>query len=83
MAIDDERARQAMREFADLGIVSGESGAAGLAALLKLLHGPDAPTARQRLGINRETRVLVFLTEGATDPVAYEQIVGRTPAAGQ
>lgn len=81
MGIDDERARQAMREFATCGIVSGESGAASLATLLELTDDPDAPTARQRLDINSDTRVLIFLTEGATDPAAYEQIVGRTPAA--
>lgn len=81
MAIGDERARQAMREFAACGIVSGESGAAGLAALLELTEGPDASTARQRLDIHSDTRVLLFLTEGATDPIAYEQIVGRAPAA--
>ena len=32
------------------------------------------------LGIGTSTRVLVICTEGATDPVVYECIVGKSPA---
>jgi diaminopropionate ammonia-lyase len=80
IAIDDDRSREAMRELASAGVASGESGAAGLAALLELFGHPDADTFRQRLGIGDTTRVLVISTEGATDPASYERIVGRPPA---
>jgi diaminopropionate ammonia-lyase len=78
-AIEDERAREAMRALADASIVAGETGAAGLAGLLELLTGDDAPV-RATLGVTNATRVLIFVTEGATDPQAYAQIVGH--AAG-
>ena len=70
-----------MRRFATLGLVSGETGAAGIGGLLALLHDPSLSDACASLGINRSTRILVICTEGATDPVAYEQVVGTSPYA--
>ena len=70
-----------MRQLAAVGIVSGESGAAGLAALLELADGEHSDALRHGLGIDDSSRVLVISTEGATDPVAYERIVGRSPTA--
>jgi len=76
VAIDDEWAREAMRALAGAGVVSGETGAAGLAGLLALLSGPEQERHRQLLGLTPESRVVVISTEGATDPVAYQHIVG-------
>jgi len=76
VAIDDEWAREAMRALATAGVVSGETGAAGLAGLLALLSGPEREHHRQLLGLTSESRVVVISTEGATDPVSYQQIVG-------
>ncbi len=81
VAIDDDRAREAMGELAAYGIVSGESGAAGLGALLELSDKSASAELRQHLGVNQTTRVLVISTEGATDPIAYEQIVGCPPSS--
>ena len=78
-AVEDERAREAMRALADAGVVAGETGAAGLAGLLELLTGDDAEPVRSRLGVTGATRALIFVTEGATDPDAYAQIVGTPP----
>jgi diaminopropionate ammonia-lyase len=75
MAIPDEAAIDAMRLLAGAGVVSGESGAAGLAGLL--LAAAD-PAARVALGLNAESRVLLFSTEGATDPELYASLVGAT-----
>jgi diaminopropionate ammonia-lyase len=69
-AVTDEDAADAMRALAGVGVVSGESGAAGLAALLA--HGDD-------LGLAASDRVLVVSTEGATDQAAYRRIVGDLP----
>lgn len=77
VAVADVRAEQAMRLLAQDGVVSGESGAAGLAGLLELLTGPNAPEARQRLGLSTSSTVLLLSTEGATDPAAYARIVGE------
>nr|MDQ3385943.1 pyridoxal-phosphate dependent enzyme [Actinomycetota bacterium] len=72
VAVDDEQARQAMRDLAASGIVSGESGAASLAGATQLRH--DTGEGVLRPGAT----VLLLSTEGATDPAAYEAIVGST-----
>jgi diaminopropionate ammonia-lyase len=76
VSVDDEWPRRAMRAMARSGIVSGETGAAGLAGLLALMVEEGEGT-RELLGITEETRVLIFNCEGATDPEAYERILGE------
>jgi diaminopropionate ammonia-lyase len=75
IAIGDDRAREAMRALARIGVVAGETGASGVAGLLELLTGPQSAEYRQALEITEQTRVLAFITEGATDPESYESIV--------
>ena len=72
-AVDDEAACQAMRDLAAVGIVAGETGAAGLAGFEALIANDDF---RSRTDVANAT-VLVVATEGATDPEHYEQVVGR------
>lgn len=81
VALPDEPAAEAMRRLAAEGIVSGETGASGLAALFELLRDPAAEPLRDHLGIGPGTRALVLSTEGATDPANYERIVGKPPLA--
>ena len=76
ISIDDERAREAMRALARSGIVAGETGAAGLGGLLELLTGPGSNQHRKDLHVDETTRVLLFITEGATDPQGYANIIG-------
>lgn len=71
VAVDDEYARKAMRLLAASGVVAGESGAAGLAGLLAL-HAEKAPGVSQ---LAENSTILLFNTEGATDPEAYARIV--------
>ena len=73
VAIDDGPAREAMRLTAEAGIVSGETGAAGLGGLLELLRAGEEEKSRRALGVGEETRVLLFNCEGATDPDAYRR----------
>jgi diaminopropionate ammonia-lyase len=85
VAVDDEPAREAMRLTAASGIVSGETGAAGLGGLLELLRrGGESPEqedkARRALGVGGESRVLLFNCEGATDPDRYRELVGGARA---
>jgi diaminopropionate ammonia-lyase len=75
MAIPDSAAIDAMRCLADAGIVSGESGAAGVGAAA--LAAGDC-SVRDILGLGDESRILLFSTEGATDPALWEGLVGRT-----
>lgn len=80
VAVDDALALEAVRAFADpVGgdepIVSGETGAAGLAALLA---AQADPALREMLGLDANSRVLLLGSEGDTDPAIYRQITGRT-----
>ncbi|MGZ5021612.1 MAG: diaminopropionate ammonia-lyase [Chthoniobacterales bacterium] len=75
IAISDERAREAMKALAHAGVTAGETGASGLAGLLELLTGENHEQHRAALKIDHNSRVLVFITEGATDPESYAQIV--------
>jgi len=61
----------------DRPIVAGESGVAGLAALLSTAQQSEW---RSQLNLTADSRILVFGTEGAMDPQRYQQIVGKTPA---
>jgi diaminopropionate ammonia-lyase len=75
VAIADSRAAAAMVTLAGEGIVGGETGAAalgGLGAALELDAGGV-------LGLGPAASVLLLVTEGATDPVSYERIVGTSP----
>jgi len=76
MAIPDEAAIATMRLLANHGVVAGESGVAGLAGCL--LATAD-PAARETLGLDQTSRILVFSTEGATDPGLYMRFTGRAP----
>ena len=68
LAISDAAAIAAMRLLAGCGVIAGESGAAGLAGLLAAAASPEA---RAALGLDAGSRVLLFNTEGATDPALY------------
>ena len=72
MAVPDEAAIGCMRLLAGHGVVIGESGVAGLAALA--LAAAD-PAAREALGLTADSRVLLFGTEGATDPELYVRLL--------
>ena len=51
----------------------GESGVAGLLGLIEVARDEDR---RRAIGLDEHSRVLVFNTEGATDPELYRRIVG-------
>ena len=78
LAVDDGYAEEAMRALHanERRVVSGESGAAGLAGLLAFANEPGLHDARARLGLTKEASVLLVSTEGATDPASYRRIVG-------
>ncbi|MBP0464936.1 diaminopropionate ammonia-lyase [Roseomonas sp. PWR1] len=80
LSVPDESAVACMKALAARTppVVAGESAVAGLAALLLAAREPFARTA---LGLDESSRVLIFGTEGATDPDVYEKLVGHAPAA--
>lgn len=81
--IEDEAAIAAMRlladsPFGDHALIGGESAVAGLAGLIQVARHPDA---RAAFGLDAESVILLFGTEGATDPALYAQLVGRSADA--
>ncbi|MHA1153766.1 MAG: diaminopropionate ammonia-lyase [Alphaproteobacteria bacterium] len=81
LTLPDAAALEVMRLLSrgtagDPTVVAGESAVAGLAGALGALQHPETAVA---LGLGPRSRVLVFGTEGATDPKLYQEIVGRTP----
>jgi diaminopropionate ammonia-lyase len=73
VTIDDDQVHDAMRDLARCGVTAGESGAAGLGGLRA---ATAAQPLRAALGLSPDTRVLLFSTEGATDPDRYRAVVG-------
>jgi diaminopropionate ammonia-lyase len=80
VSVADEDAVDLMRRLAlpqteDTPIVAGESAVAGLAAFLS---AASHAAAREALGLDDASRVLVFGTEADTDPELYQDLVGKT-----
>jgi diaminopropionate ammonia-lyase len=83
MAVPDDAVAPAMRLLADgVGgdrpVVAGESAVAVLAGLVLARDDREAAAA---LHLGPDSRVLLFGTEGATDPDLYRSIVGRPAEA--
>jgi len=79
MVLPDGASAAAMRFMARRknGIVAGESAVIGLAALtIAAAHQPW----RSALGLNEKSKVLLFGTEGDTDPVLYRSIINGADA---
>lgn len=59
----------------DPRVISGESGAAPLGFLYVLMRDGELTPLREKLKIGKDSRVLLFSTEGATDPENYRKVV--------
>jgi diaminopropionate ammonia-lyase len=84
MAIDDVWAHEAMRTFArplagDPAIEAGSSGSAALGGLLALCREPSLAAPCHQLGLNGDSRVLVLVSEGVTDPALWASHVRTHP----
>ncbi len=83
LTVPDPAALEVMRLLSrgvagDPNVVAGESAVAGLAGALGALQHPKIAGI---LGLGARSRILVFGTEGATDPKLYREIVGLAPEA--
>ncbi|MFA9466028.1 MAG: diaminopropionate ammonia-lyase [Velocimicrobium sp.] len=80
VAAPDWVAAQGMRMLSaplkgDLQVVSGESGAAPFGILACIMTMPEYKDLKEELGLNENSKVLLFSTEGDTDPERYREIV--------
>jgi len=83
LTVPDGAAEECMRLLADgvggdAPVVAGESAVAGLAGTLLARARPELAAA---LGLGPGSRVLLFGSEGDTEPGLYVRIVGRSAAA--
>ena len=82
LAIPDDYAIKAMQNLYfpfrnDTQIFAGESGAAGLGGLTALVYEESLEEVKKKIGLNRQSRVLIFNTEGVTDPDSFEELIIR------
>ena len=61
----------------DPPIESGECGAVPMGCLCHLMPPEAGQDWQTRLGLGPESRILLFSTEGATDPGSYRQAIGH------
>lgn len=59
----------------DEKVVSGESGAVGTGLVSLIMEKKKLVDIKERLGLDKNSTVLLFSTEGATDPVNYRKVV--------
>ncbi len=79
-SVDDSVTATGMRVLGnplpgDPRVTSGESGAISLGLLYELCKDGSSEELRKELDLDEESVVLVFSTEGDTNPVRYRQIV--------
>ena len=80
VSLPEYAAARAMRVLAvplegDPAITSGESGAAGMGCLLEALTNPQYQSFKDALGLDEKSEILVFSTEGNTDPDWFRRVV--------
>ncbi len=78
-SIPDEPIAEVMKYLASLEepVVAGESAVAGLAGYLIVQHSSEY---RKALEIDENSKILFLGTEGDTDALVYEQMVGKSSA---
>lgn len=59
----------------DTQVTSGESGAVGMGLIYTLMKNPEYEELKNAIGLDENSSVLMFSTEGDTDPENYKKIV--------
>ena len=82
ISISDNLSEEAMKTLAcpvsgDPIIISGESGASGLGALIGLCKTNNFRSFKEKIYLNRSSKVLVINTEGDTDPSNYQRVMAN------
>ncbi|HGM9927890.1 TPA: diaminopropionate ammonia-lyase [Providencia stuartii] len=82
ISADDRIAATGMRVLGnplsgDTGVISGESGALNMGLLYYLMTSsePEVQQYRAQVGLTEESEILIFSTEGDTNPARYRSIV--------
>jgi diaminopropionate ammonia-lyase len=80
LSIPDAYSIKAMQYFyypfkRDKQIFAGEAGAAGLGGLIATTCNHDLSELKDAIGLDNTSRVLVFNTEGVTDPELFDELI--------
>lgn len=80
ISCQDYVAAQGMRILAaplgnDRAVIAGESGAAGLGAASEILRKDKYKDLKERLKLDKDSKILFFNTEGDTDQENYKKVV--------
>jgi diaminopropionate ammonia-lyase len=59
----------------DPAVTSGESGAVGMGVISTIMADDAYAELREALDLGRDSKVLLFSTEGDTDPIRYREVV--------
>ena len=59
----------------DPTVISGESGAVGMGLIAALMETDEYQDLRQAIGLDRFSQVLLFSTEGNTDPMKFRKVL--------
>lgn len=63
--------------FGDTRIISGESGAVTTGLVYSLMTNENYRNFREKMGLNHNSKILLFSTEGDTDPGMYSKILSN------
>ncbi|MCP4202981.1 MAG: diaminopropionate ammonia-lyase [bacterium] len=79
-AVPDYVAAKGMRVFGvpldgDPAVISGESGAVTLGALMFAMEAPEGAALKRHLGLGADSQVLLVNSEGNTDPDYFRRVV--------
>lgn len=74
VTVPDEQAEESMRILSEVPLAVGETGAAGLAGLLRLAQ-PELEDATEGVRPGEGASALVIVTEGVTDPDGYRRVM--------
>lgn len=85
IAAEDPVAARGMRILnaplkGDPQVTSGESGAAAFGALATVMEKDEYKELREKLRLNKDSKVLLFSTEGDTDPDRWKNIIWEAKA---
>ncbi|HLQ40448.1 MAG TPA: diaminopropionate ammonia-lyase [Tetragenococcus sp.] len=61
----------------DQQVISGESGAVGMGLIATLMEDPEYKDLKEALELDNQSEVVMFSTEGDTDPDNYKHILWR------
>ena len=80
VSLPDDITKKGMRilaqaAYGDDKVVSGESGAVGVGLLAELMENDNLRSLKEQIGLNENSVVLCFSTEGDTDKDSYRKII--------